>query len=179
MQAGCSKIYITSRKAAACDAAAAALNALPNKAPGAQAIAIAHDASKVSNISRFAAEVAKTTDHVDILFANAGATWGAPFETHPESAFSKVMDLNVKGVFYTVQQLEPLLKAKATTESPSRVIVTASVAGIGIGTLGSQATYGYSASKAVRYALPLPHSCTDSPSADTSRLHLHVGDAPC
>ncbi len=58
------------------------------------------------------------------------------------------MDLNVKSVFYTVQKFEPLLKARATVDDPSRVIVTASVAGIGIGTLGSNATYGYSASKA-------------------------------
>lgn len=50
------------------------------------------------------AEVSKTTDHVDILFANAGATWGEKFDTHPESAFQKVMDLNVKSVFYTVQK---------------------------------------------------------------------------
>ena len=58
------------------------------------------------------------------------------------------MDLNVKSVFYSVQKLEPLLKKKATIENPSRIIVTASVAGLGIGTLGSNATYGYSASKA-------------------------------
>jgi len=148
MQAGCSKVYITSRKAKACEEAVAALNALPNKRPGAVAISVPADSSKVSEIERLAAEVAKTTDHVDILFANAGATWGAPFETHPESAFSKVMDLNVKSVFYTVQKFEPLLKKRASTENPSRIIVTASVAGLGVGTLGENATYAYSASKA-------------------------------
>lgn len=42
----------------------------------------------------------------------------------------------------------PLLQQNGTTEDPSRVIITASVAGIGIGTLGKQATFGYSASKA-------------------------------
>ena len=46
----------------------------------------------------------KYTDHVDILFANAGAAWGAYFDEHPENAFSKVMDLNVKSVFYTIQK---------------------------------------------------------------------------
>ena len=148
MQAGCSKIYITSRKAAACTEAAAALNALPNKRPGAHAIAIPADFSQVAEIERFAAEVSKTTSHIDILFANAGATWGAPFESHPETAFSKVMDLNVKSVFYTVQKLEPLLKQRGTVDDPSRIIVTASVAGLGVGTLGPNATYGYSASKA-------------------------------
>ena len=141
-------MYITSRKAKACEEAVAALNALPNKRAGAVAISVPADSSKVSEIERLAAEVAKTTDHVDILFANAGATWGAPFETHPENAFSKVMDLNVKSVFYTVQKFAPLLQKKAQKDDPSRIIVTASVAGLGVGTLGENATYSYSASKA-------------------------------
>ena len=42
----------------------------------------------------------------------------------------------------------PLLQKKGTLEDPSRVIITASVAGIGVGTLGKNGTYGYSASKA-------------------------------
>lgn len=104
LQAGCSKVYISSRKAAACDEAVAALNALPNKRPGALAISVPADGSKVSELDRLAAEVKKTTDHVDILFANAGATWGASFDEYPDQAFSKVMDLNAKGVFYTVQK---------------------------------------------------------------------------
>ena len=48
-------------------------------------------------------EVSATTDHVDILFANAGATWGEKFDTHPDAAFAKVMDLNVRAVFNTVR----------------------------------------------------------------------------
>ena len=101
IQAGCSKVYITSRKAAACDSACAALNALPSKYPSPRAISVPADSSKVSEIERLVAEVSKTTDHVDILFANAGATWGEKFDTHPDSAFAKVMDLNVKSVFNT------------------------------------------------------------------------------
>ncbi|KAJ5490983.1 Rhamnolipids biosynthesis 3-oxoacyl- reductase [Penicillium diatomitis] len=148
LQAGCSKVYITSRKKNACDEAVAALNALPNKRPGAQAISVPADSSRVEEIERLAAEISKTTDHVDILFANAGATWGEKFDTHPDKMFSKVMDLNVKSVFYTIQKLAPLLQAKATLEDPSRVIITASVAGIGIGSVGENATPSYSASKA-------------------------------
>ncbi|KAJ5614523.1 hypothetical protein N7528_008177 [Penicillium herquei] len=148
LQAGCSKVYITSRKAQACDEAVAALNALPNKRPGAKAISVPADSAKMEELDRLAAEISKTTDRVDILFANAGATWGEKFDTHPESAFSKVMDLNVKSVFYTIQKLTPLLTAKATAEDPSRVIITASVAGIGIGTIGQNATPSYSVSKA-------------------------------
>ena len=58
------------------------------------------------------------------------------------------MDLNVKSVFYTVQKFEPLLRKRATQADPSRVIVTASIAGLIPSTLGQQATYSYSASKA-------------------------------
>ncbi|KAI7095515.1 NAD(P)-binding protein, partial [Hortaea werneckii] len=93
-------------------------------------------------------EVQKHTDHVDILLANAGASWGAPFDEHPESAFEKVMDLNVKSVFVCTQKFAPLLRKRATLEDPSRIVITASIAGIGIGTLGPNATFGYSASKA-------------------------------
>ncbi|KAJ5247079.1 hypothetical protein N7468_002062 [Penicillium chermesinum] len=130
MQAGASKVYITSRKKAACDEAVAALNALPNKRPGAVAISVPADSSRMDELDRLVAEISKTTDHVDILFANAGATWGEKFDTHPEKMFSKVMDLNVKSIFYTIQKLAPLLSAKATREDPSRVIVTASAAAI-------------------------------------------------
>ena len=125
-----------------------ALNALPTKRPNAQAISVPADNSRMDELDRLVAEVKKTTDHVDILFANAGATWGEKFETHPEGAFSKVMDLNVKSVFYLVQKFAPLLTDKASPADPSRVIITGSVAGLGVGSLGENATFSYSASKA-------------------------------
>ena len=103
LQAGCSKVYITSRKAAACDQACAALNALPNKRLGAKAISVPADSAKIADIEMLVKKVKETTDHVDILFANAGATWGEKFDTHPDSAFAKVMDLNVKSVFNTIR----------------------------------------------------------------------------
>jgi NAD(P)-dependent dehydrogenase (short-subunit alcohol dehydrogenase family) len=126
----------------------AQLNQLRNLQPGARAISVPADSATLKGIESLVNQVSQHTDHVDILFANAGATWGERFETHPDSAFSKVMDLNVKSVFLTVQKFAPLLQKRATLEDPSRIIITASVAGLGVGTLGKQATYGYSASKA-------------------------------
>ncbi|CEJ82482.1 Putative Oxidoreductase, short-chain dehydrogenase/reductase family [[Torrubiella] hemipterigena] len=148
LQAGASKVFISSRKAKACEEAVAALNALPNLAPGAKAISVPADSGNIEGIKSLFEQVKKHTDRVDILFANAGATWGAPFDTHPDDAFAKVMDLNVRGVFNTVRLFAPLLEKGATGADPSRVLITASVAGLGIGTVGKQGTYGYSASKA-------------------------------
>ena len=42
----------------------------------------------------------------------------------------------------------PLLRKRANLEDPSRIVITGSIAGLGVGTLGEQATFGYSASKA-------------------------------
>ncbi|CCT61186.1 hypothetical protein [Plenodomus lingam JN3] len=143
LQAGCSKVFITSRKASACNEAVAALNALQNKQPGAKAYSIPADSSKISEIERLVKEVEQHTDHVDILFANAGATWGSYFDQVDEkNGWDKVMDLNVKGVF------APLLEKRASVEDPSRVIVTGSVAGIGTGSSGESGAYSYAASKA-------------------------------
>lgn len=90
-------------------------------------------------------EVGKTIDHVDILFADAGATLGAPFDEHPDEAFVKVMDLNVKSVFNTIRLIA---QKNASIENSSRGINTASITGIGVGSLSENATFGYSASKA-------------------------------
>ncbi|KAF7856155.1 uncharacterized protein EAF02_011414 [Botrytis sinoallii] len=148
LQAGCSLVYITSRKASACEAAVSTLNSLPNLSPGAKAISVPADISTIEGIQHLVSEVSKTTDHIDILFANAGATWGEKFDTHPDDAFAKVMNLNVKSVFGTVRLFAPLLQARASASEPSRVIVTASVAGLAVALPGPNSAIGYSASKA-------------------------------
>lgn len=147
--AGCTTVIITSRKADACDKAVESLKALH---PKANISAIPADLSKPSEVERFAKEVsAATNGKVDILIANAGASWGAPFDKHPDSAFAKVMDLNVRSVFNLIRLTTPMLEKAAKErggEGMSRVITVGSVAGIVIGTTGELGTYGYAASKA-------------------------------
>jgi 2-deoxy-D-gluconate 3-dehydrogenase len=61
---------------------------------------------------------------------NAGVSWGAPLDEFPENGWDKVMDTNVKGVFFLTQRLLPLLESRATPEDPARVINIGSVDGI-------------------------------------------------
>lgn len=100
--AGVDRIIITSRKSQACNEAVAYLE---KQRPGAQILAIPADLSKPSEVERFVSEVSKIVgdEGVGILIANAGATWGEAFETHPDSAFAKVMDLNVRSVFNLIR----------------------------------------------------------------------------
>lgn len=97
-------MFITSRHPSDCDKAVAGLNALPNKYPYAKAIAVPTDCSRTDELDRLVSVISQSTDHVDIVFANAGTYWIRPLEEHSEKEFSDVMDLNVKGTFLLVQK---------------------------------------------------------------------------
>lgn len=140
IEAGCN-VLIASRKGDACEAVAAELNQLG----GGKAIGFAGDVSSEEGIKTLVKEVNSRTDKLDILINNAGVTWGEPLDTFPYKAWSKVMDVNVTGVFHLSQQLLPLLEKSASPGDPARVINLGSV--MGTAALGEGA-YSYAASKA-------------------------------
>lgn len=106
IQAGCAKVYLVARSQTQLNEAATALNRLetPNKYPDAEAIPVVGDVSSATDLARVAAEVAKTTDHVDILLANAGATFIGKLEDYKENDFANVMNVNVSSVFFSIQK---------------------------------------------------------------------------
>lgn len=120
------KVYISSRKADVCDATAERLA----KEFGGECISIPANLSEVDAIEAFAQDLSSREEKLDILVNNAGVSWGASLEEFPEIGWDKVMDTNVKGVFFLTQKLLPLLKAAGTPEDPSRVINIGSVDGL-------------------------------------------------
>ena len=130
------KVYISSRKAAACEAAVAEL--------GPNCIALPQDVSTVAGCRALAEQFTAHEPKLDILVNNAGAAWGASFEDFPESGWDKVMDLNVKSPFFLTQALHGALKASATREQPAKVINITSIDGM---RLNPGETYSYHASK--------------------------------
>ncbi|GAA6133597.1 SDR family oxidoreductase [Oceaniserpentilla sp. 4NH20-0058] len=133
------KVYITARKEPELKAAQEQLGTLG------ECIAIRSDLSTNEGVAAFADEIKQREEKIDILINNAGATWGAAFEDFSEANWDKVMDLNVKSIFFLTQQLFPALKNAATYEDPARVINIASVNGL---THPGMQTYSYSSSKA-------------------------------
>jgi NAD(P)-dependent dehydrogenase (short-subunit alcohol dehydrogenase family) len=132
------RVYITARKAAACDATAAEL------APLGECISMPGDVSTVAGAQALAAALATREPALDILVNNAGAAWGEPFETFPEKGWDKVMDLNVKTPFFLTQALHGML-CKAATVRTAKVINVASIDGMSVNPME---TYSYAASKA-------------------------------
>ncbi len=140
------KVYISSRKADVCDATAKRLS----ETYGGECISIPADLSKVDGISGLVDEISKHESQLDILVNNAGSTWGAPLGEFPEIGWDKVMDTNVKGIFFLTQSCLPLLRASASHESPARVINIGSVDGIKTPRFDN---FSYGASKAAVHHL--------------------------
>jgi NAD(P)-dependent dehydrogenase (short-subunit alcohol dehydrogenase family) len=138
---GAAKVYITARKAAACEATAKELTA----EYGGECIALPIDISTLAGIDMLAAEIKKREAKLDILVNNAGAAWGAEFDEFPEGGWDKVMNLNLKTPFFLTKALAPPLRAAASVEKPAKVINIASVDGIFV---NPGETYSYAASKA-------------------------------
>ncbi len=132
------RVYISSRKAADCEATAQALSAFGT------CVALPADVSGVEAVRALAAEIGRREGQLDILVNNAGAAWGEAFETFPEKGWDKVMDVNVKAPFFLTQALHPLLKA-AAAKQPAKVINIVSIDGISV---NPWETYSYAASKA-------------------------------
>ncbi|WP_372525562.1 SDR family oxidoreductase [Piscinibacter sp.] len=132
------RVYISSRKADACDQAAAELSALG------PCVSLPADVSTLEGAQSLAAAYAAREPQLDILVNNAGAAWGAPFEEFPEKGWDKVIDLNLKMPFFLTQVLGPQLR-KAAELRPAKVINIASIDGISV---SPQETYSYAASKA-------------------------------
>src|SRR3979490_751401 len=71
---------------------------------------VVSDVSRLEDLDRLYAVVKEKHGHIDILFANAGAGTIAPLAVATEAHFDQTFDVNVKGLFFTVQKALPLFK---------------------------------------------------------------------
>ena len=139
------KVYISSRKAEVCDETANRLQ----EQYGGECISLPADLSNLNGIESLVNSL-PDGEKLDILVNNAGASWGEPIDEYSERGWDKVMDTNVKGVFFLTQKLLPLLRSSATPEDPSRVINIGSIDGIKTGLFDA---FSYGPSKAALHHL--------------------------
>lgn len=143
LEAG-AKVYISSRKRDVCDETARRLSEFG------ECISIPADLSTTEGCKHLADALRARESQLHILVNNAGANWGAPLEEFPESGWDKVMDTNVKGIFYLTQQLLPLLEKASLPRDPARVINIGSIDGQRVPQVEN---YSYSTSKAAVHHL--------------------------
>ena len=138
------KVYVSSRKADVCDRAAAELGRHGT------CISLPADLSTEAGARQLADAIGAREGALHVLVNNAGANWGAPLAEYPDSAFDKVIALNLKGVFHLTRFLVPLLEKAGRPGDPARVINVGSIDGLHAPVLE---TYAYSASKAAVHHL--------------------------
>ena len=132
------RVYISARKAEACDQTAAELSAIG------PCVSLPADVSTLDGMQSLVAAYAKHESQLDILVNNAGAAWGAAYDEFPEKGWDKVVDLNLKTPFFLTQALSAQLR-RAAEFRPAKVINIASIDGVSV---NPQETYSYAASKA-------------------------------
>jgi NAD(P)-dependent dehydrogenase (short-subunit alcohol dehydrogenase family) len=123
-------VFITGRRQKELDEAV--------KAIGPNATGVQGDVAKLSDLDRLYETVAKVKGRVDVIFANAGVGEFVPFGEVSEEHFDKLVSINLKGAFFTVQKGLPFLNDGGS------IILTGSVASV----KGTAAFGVYAASKA-------------------------------
>ncbi|KAF2093808.1 short-chain dehydrogenase/reductase-like protein sdr [Rhizodiscina lignyota] len=135
------RVYISSRDAKACEQACKELNALGKG----KAFAIPANFYKEEDCKKLAEELSKREKKLHVLVNNSGSNWGAPYSEYPDTAWVRVLTLNLHRVFTITQLLTPLLEAAASPLDPARIINIGSIDGLKVPSLE---TFAYSSSKA-------------------------------
>ena len=158
LAAGAKRVYITARKADACDTAAAELSR------HGECISLPGDISSMEEVNALADKLKERESAIHVLVNNAGRGWLETFENFPEMGWDKVMDLNVKSPFFLTRELTPLLAAGASADDTASVINIGSIAGI----CGATDTLSYAPSKSAI------HQVTRNLSAVLAERHIRV-----
>lgn len=124
------RVVITGRSQAKLDAVREQL--------GENAVAVQADVASLSDLDLLVDRVKNELGSVEALFVNAGISPLTPLESTTEEMYDELFAINVKGAFFTVQKLAPLLSTNAS------VVLTTSIANV----IGMAQTSVYAAGKA-------------------------------
>lgn len=136
------RVFVSARSRADCERLTAEL--------GERAIAVPADVSTAEGCDAVVADLRGHTTRLDVLVNNAGASWGASLEDYPDSAWDKVLAVNLKAPFHLSVACLALLREAALPQRPARIINVGSVDGLRV---PRWETYAYSSSKAALHQL--------------------------
>lgn len=117
-------VFITGRRQSELDIAAKKL--------GKNASAIQGDVANLKDLDRVFATIKKQKGQIDVLFANAGIYEVTPFGSLSEELYDKSFDINVKGVFFTVQKALPIFKKGGAIILNASVAASKGVGGLSV-----------------------------------------------
>ncbi|MTI09929.1 SDR family oxidoreductase [Curvivirga aplysinae] len=86
---------------------------------GEDCFTIVADITAPSELEDMYAQLKREFGHIDIMFANAGIAYATPIDTTDYQMFDRLIDVNVKGTFFSIQKTLPLM-----TEGSSIILNT-------------------------------------------------------
>lgn len=76
---------------------------------GDDALIVAADVRSIENMQAVSRRIAEAFGGLDVFFANAGVALGTPLSSTDEALYDEIMGINVKGVFFSMQAVAPIL----------------------------------------------------------------------
>lgn len=120
------------------------------KALGPKAKGVVADSSRIESLKELAQTLRSDSTQIHGLFVNAGVPLLRGLMETTESDFENLMNVNLKGVFFTLQIIAPVL------QEGSSIVLTGSV----VGDKSSEGMMAYAASKAAVRSLARSASAT-------------------
>ncbi|MDX1458098.1 MAG: SDR family oxidoreductase [Marinobacter sp.] len=99
---------------------------------GDRAIAVQADVSSPDDMARVAQLIKDRFGKLDVLFANAGIACPMPFSDVDEDNISRQIDVNLKGVIYSIQSVLPILNNPSSVVITSTTLIEKGVAGMSV-----------------------------------------------
>lgn len=110
---------------------------------GINAIGIVSNAGKLTDIFDLQKQVKMHTNKLDVLFVNAGYGKFAPIEMVDEAHFDELFNMLVKGTFFTVQQMLPIMNAGSAVILNTSVVTASGMENFSIYTAAKSAVQSF------------------------------------
>lgn len=110
---------------------------------GSDALAVRSEAGDLAAIDSLMEQTTKHLGQLDVLFLNAASVTPSPIDSVTEAQFDEIININLKGAFFSIQKALPLLNNNAS------IIVTTSITN----KTGSPLFNAYGATKAALRSL--------------------------
>ena len=99
---------------------------------GKNAVVLSADVGSVEDMRLISHRTRETLGGLDIFFANAGIAYATPLATTDENHYDEIMDINVKGVFFSMQAMAPILNKGASVILTTSFIIHVGRPGISL-----------------------------------------------
>lgn len=145
---------------------------------GPRCLGILADVRDAGALRAMAQDIEASFGTLDILFANAGVAFATPLTDTPEDRYDAIMDVNVKGVFRTVQTCLPLMKDGGSIILNTSWLADVGTAGLSVLSASKAAVRSFARTLAAELAERGIRVNAVSPGATLTPIHQKTGMSP-